>query len=272
MITLKSPAKINLFLRILRKREDGYHELASLFQAVSLFDTLQLSLAKEDQFTCTDPTIPIDERNLVLKALKIFRQKTALTHPVALHLEKNIPAEAGLGGGSSNAATTLWGLNELLNAAASIEELKEWGAKIGADVPFFFSLGTAFCTGLGDKVQEVELSTSYMPIFTLTKPEFGVSTFKAYQNLDLSLLSHRDPDHSLENFLNGNPCYYNDLEEAVLKVEPKLVSYKKEIGSDRKLLSGSGSAFFCIGDDVKLPKGAWSQQVKRVARIPSDWY
>src|SRR5262249_13981075 len=108
MLTLLSPAKINLFLRILGKRPDGYHELASLFQAIDLADTIHFSLSDADHLTCTDPAIPVDRSNLIWKSVNLFRRKTGLNFHLKIHLEKKIPHQAGLGGGSSNAATTLW--------------------------------------------------------------------------------------------------------------------------------------------------------------------
>src|ERR1700733_15970617 len=113
MLTLLSPAKLNLFLRIVRRRPDGYHDLASLFQTVSLADTLHFSLSERDQLTCTDPALLTDHTNLVLKAVDLFRKKTGLSFGLKIHLEKHIPYQSGLGGGSSNAATTLWALNQL---------------------------------------------------------------------------------------------------------------------------------------------------------------
>lgn len=155
MLTLISPAKVNLFLRVLGKRPDGYHELASLFQAIDLADTLHFTLSKHDHLTCTDPAIPLDNTNLIWKTVHLFRRKTNHQFPIHIHLEKNIPIQAGLGGGSSNAATTLWALNELLNTHIPSETLTAWAGEIGSDVPFFLSTGTAYCTGRGEIVKSL---------------------------------------------------------------------------------------------------------------------
>jgi len=153
-LELASPCKINLFLRILRKREDGYHELASMFQAISLHDDLSFTVlpddAEEDQLECEDPNVPLDRSNLVLKAIDVFRKRTGRTEKFRVKLNKQVPVQAGLGGGSANAATALWGVNQLCGKIATNEELADFGAEIGSDISFFFSLGTAYCTGRGE--------------------------------------------------------------------------------------------------------------------------
>ncbi|KAL9190869.1 hypothetical protein ACHAXT_000575 [Thalassiosira profunda] len=151
-LTLFSPCKINLFLRILRKRPDGFHDLASLFQAVGFGDTLHLSLATKDgdEFTCNMEGVPTDSSNLVLRALELMRQKTERTDVFfSADLVKRVPAQAGLGGGSANAATAMWGANELMGRPATLEQLIEWSGELGSDITFFLSRGTAYCTGRG---------------------------------------------------------------------------------------------------------------------------
>lgn len=153
-LKLKSPSKINLFLRILRRREDGYHDLASLFQAISLHDELNISLlpesAADDLFECDAPGVPTDRTNLVLRALDVYRKNTGRTEKFHIELNKFVPVQAGLGGGSANAATALWGANALCGSIASDEQLAAYGAEIGSDISFFFSSGTAYCTGRGE--------------------------------------------------------------------------------------------------------------------------
>jgi 4-diphosphocytidyl-2-C-methyl-D-erythritol kinase len=133
-MVLFSPCKINLFLRIIRKREDGFHDLASLFQAVGFGDTLELTpldeSAEEDDFTCTMPGVPTDSSNLVLRALQLMREKTGVKQYFQTNLIKNCPAQAGLGGGSANAATAMWGANELMGKPASLEQVRNiFGAR-----------------------------------------------------------------------------------------------------------------------------------------------
>jgi 4-diphosphocytidyl-2-C-methyl-D-erythritol kinase len=126
-LTLFSPCKINLFLRIIRKREDGFHDLASLFQAIGFGDTLELTLleegAKQDQFECNMPGVPVDSSNLVIRALELMREKTGKKQYFKANLIKQVPAQAGLGGGSANAATAMWAANELMGKPASVDEV-----------------------------------------------------------------------------------------------------------------------------------------------------
>ena len=242
-LTLFAPAKINLFLRVMGKRPDGYHELASLFQAISLGDTLTFTLSAQDRLTCSDPALPCDESNLIIKALHLFRRKTHLHTHVTIHLEKHIPTQAGLGGGSSNAATTLWALNTLHNNPYTTQELQNWSSEIGSDVPFFFSHGTAYCTGRGEQVRDLPPVT--LPPFSLIKPPQGLPTPAIYQALQLHECSTEDPEQLLADFYLGNPRYINDLEIPAFRLYPLLSQIKKSHPST--FMSGSGSAMVRLG-------------------------
>ncbi len=276
MFTLISPAKINLFLRIIRRRDDGFHELASLFQTISLFDRLTFERAKQDQLTCTDPSIPCDHRNLVYKALTLFRQKTQIAHSYHIHIEKKIPAEAGLGGGSSNAATTLYALNELSNRPASLEQLQSWAAEIGSDVPFFLTQGTTYCTGRGDIMRPVKAPSPQS--ICIVKPEWGLSTPAVYKNLKVSELIHRDPLIALKNHQEGLPEYFNDLEMSAFQISPKTEALQKRLLNSKYktvVLSGSGSAFFCIltGKETPIIDPQLSlYQAEFTNRKANQWY
>jgi 4-diphosphocytidyl-2-C-methyl-D-erythritol kinase len=274
MLTFSSPAKINLFLRVLNRRDDGFHELASLFQAINLCDTIHFSLSDQDELTCTDPSLPTDGSNLIMKALQLFRNKTKLNFSIKIHLEKKIPHQAGLGGGSGNAATTLWALNTLMGSPASTGELLTWSSEIGSDIPFFFSEGTAYCTGRGESVQ----SLPSLPPQTLwiVKPPQGTSTPEVYRKLDLSQLVKRHPEETLQEFLKGSPHYFNDLEEAAFKALPELFSTKQKLlklGFDHVLLSGSGSSFFCLGNPHTTKLNNFSfYSVSFINRSFYSWY
>lgn len=254
-IQLFSPAKINLFLRILGKRPDGYHELASLFQAIDLGDTLTFTLSGQDSFTCSDPHIPCDQTNLVIKALHLFRRKTNLQTPISIHLEKKIPIQAGLGGGSSNAATTLWALNALHNHPFTEQELQNWSAEIGSDIPFFFSHGTAYCTGRGEQVRD--LPPPPLPPFTLIKPPEGLSTPAIYQDLQLLECSTTDPERLLADFYAGKPSYINDLEAPAFRISPSLFQIKKSLGA--AFMTGSGSALVSLNRTEGVPIEAFNR-------------
>lgn len=249
-----SPAKINLFLRILNKRPDGYHDLATLMQAISLGDFLYISKSdsSQDQLTCTDPRLPLDRSNLVLRAAELFRAKSGIPLYVTMHLDKRIPIEAGLGGGSSNAATVLWAMNELVGRPFCSNTLLEWSADIGSDIPFFFATGSAYCRGRGEVVRSVE--PLHLPTIWIVKPPQGLSTRKVFSNLDVKKLPARDPEVSLSAFKDfKNSLLYNDLEETALYIEPILALLYKTLQAQyagRVLMSGSGSSFFCLGEHM----------------------
>lgn len=251
---LFSPAKINLFLRILFRRSDGFHEIASLFQAVSLYDTITFSHAEKDSFEIIDSSflLPCDENNLILKALRLFRQKTHLNFPVAIRLKKQIPIEAGLGGGSSNAATTLFALNLLSGHQVEEKDLRRWGAEIGSDISFFFSSGSAYCTGRGEEVLSLP-KLSQNKKFWLIKPQEGLPTPLIYKNLQLNRLSQKDPKSLLADFLQGSYSYINDLERPAFTLLPSLERLKDDLlkqGFNAVFLTGSGTGLICVGDNI----------------------
>lgn len=258
MLKLKSPAKVNLFLRVAGRRPDDYHDLASLFQTVDLYDTLKLTLAESDSLTCKDLSIPVDHTNLILKAADLFRQKTGIDVKVHVDLDKQIPPQSGLGGGSSNAATTLWALNQLCDQPATTEELMRWSGEIGSDIPFFFSQGTAYCTGRGEKVEPRPLKAVKGWI---VKPPQGLCTAKVFQNLKI-----RKRDQTQE--------YFNDLEQSAFEILPELAEIKKNLlksGFNTVVMTGSGSAFFCLGERTGLPfyTRSFVKKTSRILRVAS---
>jgi 4-diphosphocytidyl-2-C-methyl-D-erythritol kinase len=248
---LFSPAKINLFLRVMRCREDGYHDLASLFQAISLGDFITLHLTgSEDQLTCTDPSLPCNSTNLILKAIALFRKKTGLTFSIQAHLEKHIPVQSGLGGGSSNAATTLWGINQLLGCPATEKELKIWAAEIGSDIPFFFSSGTAYCTGRGEDVVSLHPLNLKRKLW-IVKPPYGLSTKVVFKYLDIHHCSNINPEILLASFYQGNFHLINDLEDPAFFMLPRLKDLKKNLcRHGLSVLTGSGTALLFFGDPL----------------------
>jgi 4-diphosphocytidyl-2-C-methyl-D-erythritol kinase len=255
MLRLFSPAKINLFLRIVSKRPDGYHNLSSVFQTISLGDILTIEPHIRDELTCTDPHLPTDASNLILKATELFRRKTGFKQGFKIHLIKRIPTQAGLGGGSSNAATTLWACNRLANINVPTITLKQWSAEIGSDIPFFFSQGTAYCTGRGESVYH--LPPLVIRTLWIIKPQGGLSTSDVYQRLNfVNSMSKMPTQGDLEAFLSGSLPYFNDLEKPAFEMKPELYQLKTlllESGFEVALMSGSGSAFFCLGQGT-LPK------------------
>lgn len=270
---LASPAKLNLFFRVLRKREDGFHEIASLYQAINLMDELQIEPSNKDHFSCTDATLDLGASNLITKALKIFRNRTQIHQPVDIHLKKEIPVEAGLAGGSGNAATTLWGLNELFDRPASIDELKLWSAEMGSDISFFFSEGTAYCEGRGEKVKTLDS----LPFSAwLAKPAFGLKTPSVYANTNLAILPLRNPRAVMQKIFAHEGGYFNDLEFAAFHLEPRLKKLKyqlEEMGFERVVMTGSGTAFFCLGNCKPLTlSGVDCYFVQNAQRKSNAWY
>lgn len=249
----------------MRKRPDGYHEIASLFQAIDLLDRLFFSFAKRDELTCTDPEIPCDETNLAAKAIALFRRRYS-TPPMKVHIEKKIPVQAGLGGGSSNAATTLWALNEMSGQPASLQELIEMGAQIGSDVAFFFSKGTAYCTGRGEILEPFELPKPLSG--HLAKPRYGLSTPLVYQHTRPEELIPRDPRGSLKRY----PEFYNDLEIPSFRLEPRLKNLQETLQGHFKtvVMTGSGTAFFCLEGHPPLMEGVAFFPFQSAQR--SKWY
>ncbi|CAM9860950.1 unnamed protein product [Ectocarpus sp. 12 AP-2014] len=253
--TFFSPAKINLFLRILGKRPDGFHDLASLFQTVGFGDKIFFrklpESAMEDTFNCNMEGVPTDGSNLVLRALDLFRKRTSSQHFYEVYLSKRIPPEAGLGGGSANAATALFAANQLAGNPASLEDLQLWSAELGSDITFFLSTGTCYCTGRGEVLHPQEPLPQTR--VWLVKPNKGLSTPVVFRHLDYDQLSLIEPAGLLKQFMEeglAEADYVNDLELPAFKAMPSLQTMKEELqtlGFEHVLMSGSGSTIFCIG-------------------------
>lgn len=253
-----SPAKLNLFFKVLGKRRDGYHEIESLFQAIDLYDVITVREAPEDDLSFIGETIPLGFDNIVFRALLLFRQKTGLKTKFTIFIEKNIPCQAGLGGGSSNAATILFAINRIAGNIASEEELQSWSSEIGSDIPFFFSHGRALCFGRGEIVKDVPNEPFSATIIKLKK---GLSTESVYKNYKFSK-PHEDE-------------YFNDLEESAFSLFPELKEIKALLlnsGFKHVVMTGSGSSLFCVGEGC-LPKiDARFFRVRAIAREKGRWY
>jgi 4-diphosphocytidyl-2-C-methyl-D-erythritol kinase len=262
---LLSPAKINLFLAVTGKRPDGYHELCMLMCAVSLYDTITLifdadSRSQKIGVFCDAPDVPSDESNLAHKAASLFLKHAGIRGSMDIFIEKNIPAGAGLGGGSSNAATVLSGLNQHYGFPFSREKLMEMGLKLGADVPFFIFGKPAIATGIGEKLEIYKTLSSFKVL--LVYPGFSVSTASVYKNLKLGLTtckkkiikaSFKDRTFNPEHHL----C--NDLETVTASLYPEIATIKSllcEQGARGALMSGSGSAVFGLFSDAEGAEAA----------------
>ncbi|MBC7981195.1 MAG: 4-(cytidine 5'-diphospho)-2-C-methyl-D-erythritol kinase [Armatimonadetes bacterium] len=243
---MKCPAKLNLSLRILGERPDGFHEIDTfLVKLHGLADELTITPADDFSFTCTDPTLPTDSSNLVVKAAQALSGKSSRKLNYRIHLEKNIPHGAGLGGGSSNAATTLLALNSQLETPLCIEELHSVAASLGSDVPFFLYSGAARCTGRGEIVSAAPAPATF-PI-VLFKPRFAVSTRDAYKNC---LAADFLPGILYDPQAYESLSLVNDLEKPVFAKHRYLAELKNWLLNRRDtkavLMSGSGSTLFAI--------------------------
>lgn len=183
-LSLLSPAKLNLFLHITGRRPDGYHNLQTLFQLLDYGDTLSFTLRNDDQITLT-PALPgvAFEDNLIIKAVRILQQQSHVTAGVDIHIEKRLPMGGGIGGGSSNAATTLVALNYLWRCGFSSEQLQAFGLRLGADVPVFVNARTAWAEGVGETLQPIEMPKNW---FLVVQPDCHVSTQAVFSHKDLT--------------------------------------------------------------------------------------
>ena len=260
-ITVHANAKINLALDVLNRRPDGYHTVRMIMQSLSLCDTLFIQKTDEPGITLSArnpehyPDITWDENNLIYKAAKLFLESCNIKNGVQITIDKQIPSAAGLAGGSSDAAATLKGLNQLFEQNLSTEKLQEMGVKLGADVPYCIMLGTALSEGIGEVL--TPLTPAPALYCTLVKPAAGVSTKYVYEHLDLKTAKHPDIDAALTAIETGNIAKLcenldNILEPVartlcpeVAKIEEKL----KELGALGACMSGSGPTVFGLFSD-----------------------
>ncbi len=271
-----SPAKVNLFFRVLGKRPDHYHEIATLFAAVGIYDRIEISKSESDSFWCSDYSIPTDSGNRVIKALHLFRAKTEIFVPVSIDLVKAIPVKAGLGGGSSNASTTLYALNQLFDQPLSIAELQELGAKIGSDEAFFFTSGLAFGQGRGEILSEIEENIALNGV-TVAMPDYvSLGTNDVFDACSPNDFTTGIPADILSAFFIDTKTAVNDLEQTAFRVNPEMKWIKEELinlGFSHAVMTGSGSAFVCYGE-VHSPKmeGITFYIVPFLKREPESWY
>ena len=247
MISKPAYAKINLTLDIVGRREDGYHLLETVMQTVSLCDRVSVERADNIEIVCSAEGVPTNEKNTCHKAARLFFEQTGTDGGVRIIIDKKIPSEAGLGGGSSDAAATLCLLNELYDTHLSYEELERIGAKVGADVAFCIRGGTVLCQGIGDEMTKLEaLPKRYV---LLVKPDFGVSTPEAYKQFDKKGMRSCEGTKAFVDALNSNDVPYlnisNDLEIAlgndmIEKIRDGLI----DLGAEAAQMTGSGSCVF----------------------------
>lgn len=270
-ITLKALAKINLGLDVVRRREDGYHEVRMIMQTIHLYDKLDIKKTNEPGITITSnfSYVPTNENNLVYKAGKLLMDEFDIQQGVSVHLQKRIPVAAGMAGGSSDAAAMLYGMNEIFELGLSREELMKRGVKIGADVPYCLMRGTALAEGIGEKLTSLPPMVK-CPVL-IAKPAVSVSTKFVYENLKLNEETiHPDIDVLLEDIKNKDLHAIaghmgNVLESVTIPEYPIIADIKEQMmqsGAIRSMMSGSGPTVFGLFEDEETARKAYDDMVK----------
>lgn len=256
-IKIAAPAKINLTLEVLNKRADGFHNIKSIMQSINLYDYLTISVTESEKnsilLSGTSNQIPYNEKNLAHKAIVKYLDKTSIKNKeIKVHIEKNIPIEAGLAGGSTDAAGTLYGINQIFNNKLNNSEIEEICASIGSDLNFCLYGGTAVCTGRGENIKKIQTTDNTL---TLIKPlGFGISAKEAYTKF--SELKNKTIPNNTEKLIKNfdSKYFYNSLENAVINDYKELQEIKSNIKGS--FMSGSGPTFFVLKPtlDFKLDK------------------
>jgi 4-diphosphocytidyl-2-C-methyl-D-erythritol kinase len=263
-LKIRGRAKINLSLDVLRRREDGYHEIKMIMQQVDLYDEITLrEIENGIKLACNCEFIPVDEGNIAYRAAKLIKEKYHIQKGIYIYIEKNIPVAAGLAGGSTNAAAVLLGLNNLWSLGASKEELMELGLQLGADVPFCVLGGAALAEGIGEKLTPIQgLENTWV---VLCKPNIGVSTADVYKNLNVNnIQQHPDTERILDALCRkdiqtvaGN--LKNVLEQVTEQMHPIVRDIKRrmlEYNALGSIMSGSGPTVFGLYKDYNKAKSA----------------
>lgn len=255
-LVIPSPAKINLFLKVVGRRPDGYHEIITLLYRVNLFDTVSLSFDRPSiSVDCSHPKVPEGRNNLAYQAASLFFDALSIRDGVSIFIDKVIPVAAGLGGGSSNAAAVLMGLNQHHGFPFSDGELMEVALKVGTDVPFFLFRHAAVARGIGD---DLEMYEGLPPLFVvLVYPGFEVPTAWVYRNLNLGLTNcekNFKNRYFEKNFSKIKDILCNDLEQVTIEKFPVIKTIKRgllDLGAEIALMSGSGSSVFGLFRDAQ---------------------
>lgn len=249
-------AKVNLLLDVTSKREDGYHNLNSIVMPIDLYDEIWMEKAKRMSYKCNDKSLPFDDSNTIVKAVKLMKETFRIKDNYRIKITKNIPKEAGLGGGSSDAAAVMRGILKLSNPPTNLSYLEELGLKIGADVPACVSQKSVLVSGVGKVIAHLPHRFDF--VFLLIKPKQGISTKLVYDSLNLDTCVHPKTNTMLLEWKRGNSdgiykYSENALEETTFQLVPELVELKQELlsyGFKTVTMSGSGTTLFAAGKSV----------------------
>lgn len=266
-ISLKALAKINLGLDVVRRREDGYHEVRMVMQTINLYDRLDIIKKKEPGISIKTNIsfLPVNENNLIYKAGKLLMDEFGITEGVSVKLNKRIPIAAGMAGGSTDAAAMMYGINKLFDLGLSRKALMERGVKIGADVPYCIMRGTALAEGIGEEL--TQLSPMVRCPILIAKPSISVSTKFVYQNLKLDENTvHPDIDKLVEDIKKKDlgkiaSDMGNVLETVTIPNYPVIAEIKERMlqsGAVNSMMSGSGPTVFGIFDDEETARKAYA--------------
>ena len=269
-IILKALAKINLGLDVVRRREDGYHEVRMVMQTIHLYDKLEIVKKKEEGIAITSNLsyVPTNENNLVYKAGKLLMDEFGIKEGVSVDLHKRIPVAAGMAGGSTDAAAMLYGMNQIFDLGLSKQQLMDRGVKIGADVPYCLMRGTALAEGIGEKLTALAPMVK-CPVL-IAKPQISVSTKFVYQNLKLDENTiHPDIDLLVKNIKNKDlsaiaGCMGNVLESVTIPEYPIIARIKEQMmksGAINAMMSGSGPTVFGLFEDEETARKAYEDMV-----------
>jgi 4-diphosphocytidyl-2-C-methyl-D-erythritol kinase len=273
-ITLTSPAKINLYLKVKKKRPDGFHDIVTLFERIDLCDTISFKENKSGKITirCNHPDVPLGPKNLVHKVARLLKERYGIDKGVDIVIKKVIPVAAGLGGGSSNAATALIGLNRLWQIKLGKKQLVDLSRKIGSDVTFFlYDTSWALGKGRGDRIQPVNIKKKLSHLLII--PHVKLYASKVYGAFKFKLTRRRDNVNILihrlrnTNINDVSSLMLNDLESSIITIQPSLLKLKKRLNSlnlQGVMISGSGPAVFAFTKN--------QQQGKRLKTLLSKTY
>lgn len=269
--TIRSYAKINITLDVLRRREDGYHEVKMIMQTVSLYDKIRVCKLKEDiRLRVNLSYLPTDSRNLAYKAAQLFFEKTGVQGGAEIQIEKHIPVAAGLAGGSGNAAAVLFALNELYHTELSQERLAEIGLEIGADVPYCIYGGTMLAEGIGEKLKRLpQMPQCYI---VLVKPQISVSTKKVYETLDMKQVAEHPDTSGVIRALEQKDIkevsirMFNVLQQVTEQMHPEIAEIRSrfmELGAEGTIMSGSGPTVFGVFEEKEAAERAYQVMQQR---------